>query len=284
MARKQVVKYLCSQYQTGLNICCSLLSLSRSSFYYQSRKDDGDIITKLQEMVNKLPNRGFDTYYHRIRHEGYKWSRSKLLRVYRAMGLVKRPRKRRKLPESERKPLYTASELNHVWSMDFMSDSLSDGRTLRVLNIIDDHNRECLASHGSISYPSARVIDRLEQLKEEVGLPRYLRTDNGPEFKSWEYTTWCKNNGVTAIYSRPGKPMENGYVERFNRTFREDVLDAFYFNTVGQFNIIAEKWSDDYNDKHPHKSLGHKSPKSFAKRNYLIIGASPNDQSNTRIL
>ena len=244
------------------------MRISRSAYYYQSNIDDTALIAELNRMTDKLPNRGFDTYYNRLRNEGFKWSRSRLLRVYRAMGLVRRPKKRRKLPEGERRPLYIAKELNEIWSMDFMSDSLTDTRTLRVLNIIDDHNRECLVAHGSTNYPSVRVIDRLEELKREKGLPKYIRTDNGPEFISYEYKEWCKKNDVIPVYSNPGRPMENGYIERFNRTFREDVLDANYFSSTSQFNIVAERWMDDYNQNHPHKSLGYKSPNAFVKQNF----------------
>ena len=228
--------------------------------------DDTALILALSNLAEKLPNRGFDTYYNRLRNEGFKWSRSRLLRVYRAMGLVRRPKKRKKLPESERKPLYQALKPNEIWSMDFMSDSLTDGRGLRVLNIIDDYNRECLVSHGRISYPSVRVIDRLEEIKRDKGLPKYIRTDNGPEFRSTEYLEWCKSNDVSPVYSSPGKPMENGYIERFNRTFREDILDANYFKSPEHFNLKAELWMEDYNQNHPHKSLGYISPKKFSNR------------------
>lgn len=243
------------------------MRISRSLYYYESTKDDTALIKELRRLAEKLPNRGFDTYYNRLRNEGLKCSRSRLLRVYREMGLVRRPKKRKKLPDAERKPLYIAQEPNEIWSMDFMSDSLTDKRTLRVLNIIDDYNRECLVSHGSVSYPSTRVIDRLEELKSEKGLPKYIRTDNGPEFISSEYLSWCKKHDVSPVYSSPGKPMENGYIERFNRTFREDVLDANYFSDTAQFNLMAELWMDDYNQSHPHKSLGYQSPKEYLKQN-----------------
>lgn len=150
--------------------------------------------------------------------------------------------------------------------MDFMSDAMSDGRAFRILNVMDDFNRECLLSQGSISFTSTRVIKELEQLKEEIGLPKYIRTDNGPEFTSKEYKKWCEKNKVIAVYAEPGKPMQNGYIERLNRTFREDVLDAYIFTSIHQFNVIAEKWKDDYNDYHPHKSLGNKSPREYATR------------------
>ncbi len=141
-----------------------------------------------------------------------------------------------------------------------MSDSFEDGRTLRVLNIIDDHNRENLAIQGSLSMPSARVIQVSEQLQEEVGLPKYIRTYNGPEFISKEYKQWCKSKNVIPVYASPGTPTENAYVERFNRLFREEIVDAYLFRNIKQFEIIAENWREDYNNFHPHSSLNDKTP------------------------
>lgn len=254
------------KYSKGLEMCCSVLNISRASLYYKSKLEDSEVINKLRELAESHPNRGFDTYFARIRRGGSKWSRSRVLRVYRELGMVRRPKKRKKLPDAERKPLVVPIRLNQVWSMDFMRDSLVDGRTLRVLNVIDDHNRESLLIEGAISFPSRRVIQGLEQLKEEIGLPRYIRTDNGPEFISKEYKEWCLKNNVQCVYSEPGKPMQNGFVERFNRTFREDILDAYLFTSLGQFQLIAEKWQEDYNKYHPHKSLNKMSPKEYAPR------------------
>ena len=187
------------------------------------------------------------------------------------MGLVRRAKRRRRLPDALRKPLEAPNEHNQVWSMDFMSDSLEDGRSFRVLNVIDDCNRECLISQGSISFPSLRVIRTLERLGEQNGYPKYIRTDNGPEFISKVYKEWAVDKGITLVYAEPGKPMQNGYIERFNRTFREDNLDAYLFSSISQFNILAEEWTKDYNHYHPHKSLGRKSPREYRTRNLHLL-------------
>jgi putative transposase len=270
--KKEACKYLRKKYAASIESICAVFRLTRATWYYTSKLNDSEVIKKLKEHVEKHPNRGFDNYYKRIKREGYKWSRNRVLRVYREMGLVRRPKKRRRLPEGLRKPLYTAQKLNEVWSMDFMSDSFEDGRTLRVLNIIDDHNRESLAIKGGLSMPSTRVIRILEQLKEEIGLPNYIRTDNGPEFISKEYKTWCKTNGITPVYAFPGTPTENAFIERFNRLFREDVLDAYLFTNKNQFELIAEKWRMDYNNFHPHSSLGDQSPIEYSNRCQLLSG------------
>ncbi|WP_378181164.1 IS3 family transposase [Aquimarina sp. SS2-1] len=269
-----MIEFLRTNYSVGLKRISSIVGYSRSSYYYQSKLNDTEIIEKLNELVEKKPNRGFDYYFKRSRREGCKWSRGRMLRVYRKQGLVRRSKKRKKLPIEQRKPLYQPKTVNEIWSMDFMSDSLSDRRAFRILNVIDDHNRECLLSQGSISFPSEQVIRYLEELIEYYGKPKYIRTDNGPEFTSNQYKTWCKKKNIIRVYSEPGKPMQNGYIERFNRTFREDVLDAYIFDSLTQFQVIADKMIQDYNDNHPHESLGGKSPKEYGKPKHPIVSLS----------
>ena len=267
-AKKRAIGFLKENYSVGIKRLTSLFGISRSSWYYESKLDDTEIIEKFKKLVELKPNRGFDYYYRRSRREGCTWSRDRMLRVYRQAGLVRRPKKRKQLPEERRKPLYQPSSVNEVWSMDFMSDSLIDGRPFRVLNVIDDYNREALLNCGSISFPTQRVVRHLEELLEYYGKPKYIRTDNGPEFISKEYKEWCEKRGIIRVYAEPGKPMQNGYVERFNRTFREDVLDAYLFTSISQYQIVADEIIADYNNHHPHESLGGQSPKSFGKRKH----------------
>jgi len=262
-SRKEAVRYLLGAYNQGVGRCSDLLGLSRSNWYYKSKKDDSELQEQLKRLSVRYPTRGLDNYYYRLRREGYKWSRKRVLRVYRELGLVRRPKRRKKLPESMREPLKQSKSCNEVWSMDFMSDSLEDGRSFRVLNVMDDFNRESLIIEGDISIPSERVIRSLEQIAEQRGYPKQIRTDNGPEFQSNKYRDWCVKQGIQALHISPGKPKENGYVERFNRTFREDVLDAYYFESLKQFNEVAADWQDDYNETHPHSSLGGMSPKEY---------------------
>jgi len=245
---------------------CKVVGLSRSMWYYQSKKDDIEVIEKLTELAESYPTRGFDEYYHKIRREGLKWNRKRVLRVYREMKLSLRRKHKKRLVKRVKQPLETPEELNVCWSMDFMSDALTDGRKLRVFNIIDDCNREALAIEAGLSYPARAVVETLERLKEEVGTPKFVRCDNGPEFISKTFMNWCKKNFIEIKYTQPGKPMQNGYIERFNRFFREDILDAYYFNDIHQLQKISDNWSEDYNFNHPHKSLGNKSHKEYMPR------------------
>lgn len=265
-AKKEVVKYLLGSYKESIERCCGVVNLHRSMWYYQSKKDDTEVIDKLNELAEQLPTRGFDEYYERIRKQGLKWNRKRVLRVYRNMKLGLRRRRKKRLPARIKEPLTRPQELNQTWSMDFMSDALSDGRRVRIFNVIDDCNRESLAIECGVGFPAQRVIRVLTQLEEEIGLPKKIRVDNGPEFISHAFQNWCKSKGITIQFIQPGKPMQNSFIERFNRFFREDILDAYWFDGLDQLRILAEKWQHDYNHNHPHKSLGRKAPCEYKCR------------------
>lgn len=155
-----------------------------------------------------------------------------------------------------------------------MSDSLQNGRRIRVLNVIDDFNREALWIDAQYSYPSELVIRALEILQMERGLPKQIRVDNGPEFISHKLADFCKSKEVKLEFIQSGKPTQNAYVERFNRLFREDILDAYLFEKISSVRVLSDKWKDDYNNNHPHKSLGNMSPIQFKILNNKSIPSS----------
>jgi len=231
--------------------------------YYKSVKDDTPVIKKLNELAELHPTRGLDSYYGRIRAEGIKWNRKRVLRVYRMLKLQMRRKRKRRLPTRHPEPLFQPLVVNKSWSMDFMSDALTSGRRIRILNIIDDYNREALWVDAQFSYPGDFVVRALEILEMDRGLPDQIRVDNGPEFMSKRLATFCKQKNVKLEFIKPGKPTQNAYVERFNRLYREDVLDAYLFNTKNQLQVISDKWKADYNNNHPHKSLGGISPNRY---------------------
>tara|TARA_R110002049_G_C8977748_1_gene548035 strand:+ start:175 stop:672 length:498 start_codon:yes stop_codon:yes gene_type:complete len=148
-------------------------------WYHQGKRDDSEVIEKLAELAENYPTRGFDEYYSKTRREGLKWNRKRVLRVYREMKLSLRRKHRKRLIKRVKQPLEAPAQLNECWSMDFMSDALTDGRKVRVLNVIDDCNREALAVEAGLPYPARAVVETLECLKEEMGAPRYVRCDNG---------------------------------------------------------------------------------------------------------
>lgn len=261
-----------------------VVGLTRSMWYYQSKKDDSEVIDKLTELAEQYPTRGFDEYYLKIRREGLKWNRKRVLRVYRHMKLSLRRKDKKRIIKRVRQPLETPKDLNECWSIDFMSDTLTDGRKLRVLNILDDCNREALAVGAGLSYPARALVETLENLKEEIGAPKSIRCDNGPEFIAKTFTNWCKDNFIEIKYIQPGKPMQNGYIERFNRHYREDVLDAYYFEDIHQLQKLNDKWRLDYNYNHPHKSLGNISPIEYKSRFDEEVNFSIKEQLNKNYL
>lgn len=234
--------------------------MSRSVFYYKTVKDDTPIIDSLNLLAEEYPTRGFDWYYGNLRNKGLHWNRKRVLRIYRSMNLKLRRKRKRRILKRPKQPLIEAKTLNDTWSMDFVSDALSNGRRVRVLNIIDDSTREVLAAHADYSICSQKVIEVLDHLKIERGLPKSIRTDNGPEFISKKLAKWCENKQIQQKFIQAGKPMQNGFNERLNRTYREDVLDAYLFDSLEQLRILSDKWMCDYNNNHPHRSLNRMTP------------------------
>lgn len=253
-------------YSISIGRACRLTGLHRSMWYYESKRDDREVIDKLNELAEKMPIRGFDEYYGRIRREGFLWNRKRVLRVYRLMHLNLRRKRKRRLPARVKEPLTQPEGINHTWSMDFMSDSLVYGRRFRVLNIIDDYNREALAVEPDFSLPGGRVVQILNEVIFWRGKPREIRVDNGPEFISKTLQEWAGENDIKMKYIQPGSPTQNAYIERFNRFFREDILDAHLFGDLNQVRHLAWDWMSDYNEAHPHKSLGDLSPIEYLKR------------------
>ncbi len=239
---------------------CRIVGLSTSAAYYKSRKDDSEVIARLQSLAEKYPTRGFGVYYGRIRNEGLIWNHKRVKRVYDLLKLNIRRKHKRRLPDRAKTALQQPAGINKKWSMDFMNDALTDGRKFRTFNLIDDFNREVLAVEADTSLPAKRVVRVLEQVIWQRGKPESIRVDNGPEFISSTLQIFCKQQSIQLQFIKPGKPMQNGFVERFNRTYREDILDAYLFSNIRQVNQLTEEWIKDYNTLHPHKSLNGYSP------------------------
>lgn len=182
--------------------------------------------------------------------------------MYDKLGLNLRRKHKKRLPARVKEPLEEPEKVNQVWSIDFMSDALVSGRKIRVLNILDDYNREALAMEVDFSFPAERVVRVLENVFDWRGVPAFIRVDNGPEFLSNAFVDFCNQNNVVIKYIQPGKPNQNAFIERFNRLFREDILDAYLFENIKQVRILTEEFLEDYNEKHPHEALEGKSPRA----------------------
>jgi putative transposase len=243
---------------------CKVVSLPRSTQQYKRKpKQDEPVIDQLKELVDKHPSIGFWQSYYRIRRKGFNWNHKKVYRIYTEMKLNIRRRYKKRLPARVKQALYQPAGLNEVWSIDFMCDTLWDGRRFRLLNIIDDYNREVLHIETDLSLPTLRLIRVLEYLKEFRGLPQIIRVDNGPEFISHRLDMWCKEHKISLAFIQPGKPMQNGFVERCNGNIRKELLNAFVFNNLNDVRQKAEEWRMDYNCSRPHQSLGFVPPVEF---------------------
>src|SRR5690554_2165832 len=218
------------KHDINIRFACQCMSVSESCFYYQSKlnAENDQIADWLIRLTENKKRWGFGLCFLYLRNvKGFAW--------------------------------------NQVWSMGFMSDSLASGRSIRTFNVIDDFNRECLAIDVDLSLPSARVIRSLEQDIEWRGKPKAIRCDNGPEYISGELINWATRQQITLLYIQPGKPTKNVYIERFNRTYRDDVLDCYIFNNLNEVKQITEDWIELYNNERPHDSLNDMTP--FEYRN-----------------
>ncbi len=243
------------------------MKLPRSTYEYKLKHlSDEPVEQILDQLVSKHPNIGFWSCYHRIRNRGIAWNHKRVRRVYRKMNLNIRRKPKKRLPARIKQALTVPTAPNQVWSLDFMSDALSDGRKVRLFNVLEDFNRESLAIEVDTSLPTKRILRVLQRLVEQRGKPSNLRMDNGPEFISHLLSEWCEEKEITLQFIQPGKPMQNGYIERKNGSLRRELLDAYQFESLNEIRHMSEEWRIDYNEERPHKALGYLSPHRYAEQ------------------
>lgn len=251
---------------------CRLIDLARSSYHYHSGKlRDFELRARLIDLAQKRPRFGYRRLHVLLRREGYLVNHKWTERVYREEGLALRRKKRRKLAGGLRATFMACQKPNERWSMDFVSDSLTSGRKIRVLTVVDDYTRECPALEVDTSLGGVRVTRFLDRLAETRGLPEVIRTDNGPEFAGKALDEWAYRNRVRLDFIRPGKPVENAYVESFNGKLRDECLNQHWFTTLQAARQIIEDWRRDYNEARPHSSLGNLTPEEFANKNTAML-------------
>lgn len=248
-----------------MSTSCRAAGISTSSFYYKPKpNDDDEVKHQIELVIEKRPRRGFPTIFDAIRRSGYKWNHKKVYRVYKKHEFQLKGRKKQRIKPLSPKVMPISSRLNEVWSIDFMSDGLNNGRKFRTFNVIDDFNRESLMIEVAPSFPSLHVIRILGAIGSERGYPRYIRSDNGPEFISREFRKFCCQHRIRHRRIEPRKPQQNSYIERFNRSYREDILDLYAFDNLEQARTLTIDWQNEYNYDRGHSSLGGKSPMEYA--------------------
>ena len=247
-----------------------MVGLSRRAWYSDDPAEkrlqrDVAVIDELNKLVEKHPRWGFWKYFYALRLAGHRWNHKRVWRIYCCMKLNQKRRTKRRLPDRPKTPLDGLSMPNYTWSFDFMSDTLYSGYRYRVLNIIDEGTREALDITVGTSLPAGRVVRVLDGLIAEYGKPRRIRVDNGAEMTSSTFVQWCERQQIQIVYIQPGKPNQNAYIERFNRSFRHEVLDANLFRTLGEVREIAWAWQISYNEERPHAALGNIPPAEFKR-------------------
>jgi putative transposase len=235
---------------------------------------DAAAIALLTDAVARYPRWGFWKLYDRLRCEGCAWNHKRMHRVYCALRLNLPRRTTRRVPKRIRQPLVAPPMLNQTWALDFMTETLYDGRRIRLLTIMDEGNREGLEIAMGVSLPSRRVVRVLNELVAVHGRPTNVRVDNGPEFTAQPFVEWCAEHGVATLYIQPGKPDQNAYIERFNRSYRTEVLNAHLFESIGELRALTDAWLRVYNSERPHDSLGRVPPLTFLPRP-ITAGPSP---------
>jgi putative transposase len=264
---------------------CRLVGLSRDSYRHPPEADamTRNLSGKIIEIAHARRRFGYRRIHDLLRPEFPGVNHKKVYRLYSAAELAVRKRKKIKRPISERVPLQLATAVNEVWSMDFISDSLSTGRRIKCLTVADDFSHECVditADWGISGEYVTRLLDRAAIFR---GYPAAVRTDNGPEFTSRTFMAWANAHGIRHILIQPGRPMQNGYIESFNGKFRDECLNEQWFETLQQARTTIAAWRQDYNEVRPHSSCNRMPPAQFAEEHRQRAGDAPRHPTTTEI-
>lgn len=242
---------------------------------------DEKVMTALHELAGRHPGYGFWKMYQRLRLDGYLWNHKRVHRVYTKMNLNIRRKHKRRLPSRLAVPAESPQTPNEIWSMDFMHDVLYNGRKIKVLNVVEEFNRQALAMEVDTSICSGRVVEILDRLIEKHGKPRVIKSDNGPEFISHIMLDWCHKNRIQHQFIQPGKPTQNCFIERFNGTFRKEILDAYVFYSLNELKLVTENWMNEYNTYRPHDSLNGLTPELYLLKYGKLSPLKPSAEFTT---
>ena len=265
-ARREAVVHLRVAYEVSERRGCSTLGTDRTSTRYRSRRpDDAAVRVRLRELASIRRRFGYRRLHILLRREGIIMNHKKLRRLYREERLQVRRRGGRKRALGTRMPMTIPQAPNHRWSLDFLSDALADGRRFRILAIVDDFTRECLALVADTSLPGLRVVRELDALIAGRGRPAMMVSDNGTELTSMAMLRWAHEHRIEWHYIAPGKPQQNAFVESFNGRLRDELLNETLFTSLTHARAALLAWKDDYNTVRPHSGLGNLAPSIFAE-------------------
>ena len=248
----------------NIRLACDAFGISQTCYRYKAKlsSQNSEIADWLIRLTANQRNWGFGLCFLYLRNvKGYRWNHKRVYRIYRQLELNLRIKPKKRLVREKPEPLAEPTAINQVWSMDFMHDQLADGRSIRLFNVIDDFNREGLEIEFGFSLPSERVIRSLERIMEWRGRPDRIRCDNGPEYVSGALMAWVSRRGVQIEFIQPGKPQQNAYIERYNRTVRYDWLAHYLFDSLEEVQDYATRWLWTYNHERPNMAIGGMTPK-----------------------
>lgn len=270
--RRRAVRETIAAADVSERRACRYTGFARSTQRYRPTRDDAPLRERLETLAIQKPRWGYRRLHWLLEREGAHVNRKRVQRVYREAGLNVR-RRRRKCVSRARVPRTPLFAPNERWSIDFVRDALGDGRVIRVLTVVDDFTRGCPMIAVDCSLPAPRMIQLLDELALTTPLPRAMVCDNGSEFTSQAFDQWAHDRGITLHFIRPGKPIENCYVESFNGRLRDECLNESWFVSLADAQRTIEAWRMEYNAARPHSGLARRTPAEFAE-NYLLLTPS----------
>ncbi|NYI26346.1 putative transposase [Sulfitobacter geojensis] len=266
-AKRKAVVHVKEVHQVSQRRACDVLQVDRSSVRYLSRRgDDAELRDAIKRVSRERRRFGCRRMHVMIAREGFEVNHKKVRRIYREEKLQVRRRGGRKRALGTRKPMALPDGPNQRWSLDFVSDALTDGRRFRILAVVDDFSRENLVLVADTSLSGQRVTRELDQIIAERGMPKTIVSDNGTEFTSMAILKWVQDTGIDWHYIAPGKPQQNGFIESFNGKLRDECLNETLFGTLGDARETLEEWQQDYNWRRPHSALENLTPMEFLRR------------------
>jgi len=261
--RKEMAERAIKDQGLSIRRACKAFGISETCYRYQAKLSDDNALIADWLLRLTYTNRkwGFGLCFLYLRNvQGLTFNHKRVYRIYRELELNLRIKPRRRLKSAKPEPLAVPKQMNQVWSIDFMHDSLCNGTPFRTFNVLDDYNREGLSIEVDFSLPAARITRVLDQIIEWRGKPKAIRSDNGSEMRSAEFQNWASRLGIRLLFIQPGKPTQNAYVERFNRTVRHEWLDEHLFNNIDHAQQTATDWLWRYNNVRPHSAIGGITP------------------------
>ena len=263
--RRELAEWAEEVHQLSQRRAAGLIPVNRATLRYEHHRDPQDALrVRLRELAGSRVRYGYRRLTVLLKREGWEVNAKRIYRIYTEEGLIVRTQKRKQRAQRQRVPLGQAARPNHKWSMDFVAQRLPDGRWIRVLTVVDQFTRECLTLHADTALSGEKVAAALDPVVALRGAPQSITVDNGTEFASKAMDLWAYKNGVHLDFIRPGKPVENGYIESFNGRLRDECLNGEVFFTLADARRKLALWRHDYNHHRPHSALADRTPNEFA--------------------